>query len=76
MKKQIEDAEEIATLTQAKYRKAQAEAEEAEEKMHLTEQALFKLRSTELVSTELRDKLFLGVWRNHRLADLGKSSSF
>ena len=46
MKKQIEDAEEIATLTQAKYRKAQAEAEEAEEKMHLTEQALFKLRST------------------------------
>ena len=30
---------------------------------------------TELVSTELRDKLLLGVWRNHRLADLGKSSS-
>ena len=46
MKKQLEDAEEIATLTQAKYRKAQAEAEEAEEKMHLTEQALLKLRST------------------------------
>ena len=45
MKKQIEDAEEIATLTQAKFRKAQAEAEDAEEKVHLTEQALFKLRS-------------------------------
>ena len=35
----------------------------------------FDTYQTELVSTELRDKLLLGVWRNHRLADLGKSSS-
>merc|ERR1719361_1584026 len=43
-KRQIEEAEEIAALNLAKFRKAQAEAEEAEERAGLNEQAMSKLR--------------------------------
>jgi len=43
-KRQIEEAEEIAALNLAKYRKAQAEAEEAEERAGLTEHAMSKLK--------------------------------
>ncbi|ODM91980.1 Myosin heavy chain, muscle [Orchesella cincta] len=44
-KRQIEEAEEIAALNLAKYRKAQQELEEAEERTDLAEQALTKQRS-------------------------------
>ena len=37
-KKQIEEAEEIAAMNLAKFRKSQAELEEAEERADLTEQ--------------------------------------
>ena len=39
-KKQIEDAEEIAALNLAKFRKAQQELEETEERARLAENAL------------------------------------
>jgi len=44
-KRQIEEAEEIAALNLAKYRKAQQELEEAEERTELVEQALTKQRT-------------------------------
>ena len=44
-KKQIEEAEEIAAMNLAKFRKAQAELEEAEERADLTEQALAKFKA-------------------------------
>ena len=44
-KKQIEEAEEIAAMNLAKFRKAQAELEEAEERADLTEQALSKFKA-------------------------------
>jgi len=43
-KRQIEEAEEIAALNLAKFRKAQQELEEAEERSDLAEQALSKMR--------------------------------
>ena len=45
-KKQIEDAEEIAAVNLAKYRKAQQEFEEAEERSRLAEDSVAKLRSS------------------------------
>ncbi|XP_014282750.1 myosin heavy chain, muscle isoform X1 [Halyomorpha halys] len=44
-KRQIEEAEEIAALNLAKFRKAQQELEEAEERADLAEQAVTKLRT-------------------------------
>jgi myosin heavy chain 6/7 len=44
-KRQIEEAEEIAALNLAKFRKAQQELEEAEERSDLAEQALSKVRA-------------------------------
>jgi len=44
-KRQIEEAEEIAALNLAKFRKAQQELEEAEERSDLAEQALSKMRA-------------------------------
>ncbi len=44
-KKQIEEAEEIAAMNLAKFRKAQQECEEAEERADLSEQALAKFRA-------------------------------
>jgi hypothetical protein len=44
-KRQIEEAEEIAALNLAKFRKAQQELEEAEERADLAEQAFAKLRA-------------------------------
>ena len=44
-KKQIEDAEEIAALNLAKYRKAQQEMEEAEERVKLAEGQLTNART-------------------------------
>merc|ERR1711953_1618677 len=43
-KKQIEEAEEIAAINLAKYRKAQQELEEAEERSRLSEQTLTKYK--------------------------------
>ena len=43
-KKQIEDAEEIAALNLAKYRKAQQELEEAEERTKMAEMQLTSAR--------------------------------
>jgi hypothetical protein len=45
-KKQIEEAEEIAAINLAKYRKAQQELEEAEERSKLAEGNVSKLKST------------------------------
>lgn len=45
-KRQIEEAEEIAALNLAKFRKAQQELEEAEERADLAEQAIAKFRTT------------------------------
>ena len=44
-KRQIEEAEEIAALNLAKFRKAQQELEEAEERSELADQAVAKLRA-------------------------------
>ncbi|KAF4519750.1 hypothetical protein B566_EDAN010343 [Ephemera danica] len=44
-KRQIEEAEEIAALNLAKFRKAQQELEEAEERADLSEQAIAKFRA-------------------------------
>lgn len=44
-KRQIEEAEEIAALNLAKFRKAQQELEEAEERADLAEQAISKFRA-------------------------------
>lgn len=44
-KRQIEEAEEIAALNLAKFRKAQQELEEAEERADLAEQAVSKFRT-------------------------------
>ena len=49
-KKQVEDAEEIAALNLAKYRKAQSDVEEAEERANLSEQALSKVRAKSILS--------------------------
>merc|ERR1712098_86005 len=45
-KKQIEEAEEIAALNLAKYRKAQQELEETEERSRLADSAMNELRMT------------------------------
>ena len=44
-KKQIEEAEEIAALNLAKFRKVQSELEQAEERADLGEQVLAKFRA-------------------------------
>ncbi len=43
-KKQIEEAEEIAAINLAKYRKAQQELEEADERAKLAEEGIVKFR--------------------------------
>jgi len=47
-KKQVEDAEEIAALNLAKFKKAQSELEEADQRANLSEQALHKFRAKSL----------------------------
>ena len=49
-KQQVEDAEEIAALNLAKYRKAQNDVEEAEERANLSEQALSKFKAKSILS--------------------------
>ena len=49
-KKQVEDAEEIAALNLAKYKKAQSELEDAEERANLSEQALARVRAKSILS--------------------------
>ena len=49
-KQQAEDAEEIAVLNLAKYRKAQNAVEEAEERANLSEQALAKFKAKSIFS--------------------------
>jgi len=44
-KRQIEQAEEIAAMNLAKYRKSQQELEDAEERVNISEQAVAKLRA-------------------------------
>ena len=44
-KRQIEEAEEIAALNLAKFRKAQVDLEEAEERADLSDQALAKFKA-------------------------------
>ena len=44
-KLQVEDAEEIAALNLAKFRKSQSEVEEAEKRANIAEQAMGKLRA-------------------------------
>jgi len=51
-KTQVEDAEEIAALNLAKFRKAQGEAEEAEKRANLAEQAMGKLRARSVMRSE------------------------
>ena len=50
-KKQIEEAEEIAAINLAKYRKAQQELEEAEERSRLAEATATKYRQARGGST-------------------------
>ena len=45
-KRQIEEAEEIAAMNLAKFRKTQVDLEEGEERADLSEHALAKLRAT------------------------------
>ena len=45
-KKQIEEAEEIAAINLAKFRKAQQELEEAEQRTKLAEDNISKIRQT------------------------------
>ena len=45
-KKQIEDAEEIAALNLAKFRKAQQELEETEDRAKMAENTLYEVRMT------------------------------
>ena len=49
-KKQIEEAEEIAAINLAKFRKAQQDFEEAEERSKLCEVNIAKFRSTRAAS--------------------------
>ena len=51
-KVQIEDAEEIAALNLAKFRKAQTEVEEAEKRANLAEQAMGKLRARSVMRSD------------------------
>ena len=50
-KKQIEEAEEIAALNLAKYRQAQSQLGESEERADLNEQALAKYKAKERASS-------------------------
>ena len=59
-KKQIEEAEEIAAINLAKYRKAQQEFEEAEERSRLAENNVNKVRQAKegsLVSSNISKKI-------------------
>ena len=49
---QVEDAEEIAALNLAKFRRAQTEVEEAEQRANLAEQAMGKLRARSVMRSE------------------------
>lgn len=49
-KKQIEEAEEIAAINLAKYRKAQQEVEEAEERTKMAEDGMTKFRAGSVVN--------------------------
>ena len=51
-KVQVEDAEEIAALNLAKFRKAQTEVEEAEKRANLAEQAMGKLRARSFMRSD------------------------
>lgn len=48
----MEDAEEIAALNLAKFRKAQAEVEDAEKRANIAEQAMGKLRARSILRSE------------------------
>ena len=61
-KKQVEDAEEIAALNLAKFRKAQSEMEEADQRANLSEQALSKLRAKSIMSTSSGDMVRLVIF--------------
>ena len=50
-KKQIEEAEEIAALNLAKYRQAQGQLAESEERADLNEQALAKFKARDRASS-------------------------
>ena len=54
-KHQIEEAEEIAALNLAKFRKVQGDLEQAEEHADLSEQVLAKFRTRNRASSELRN---------------------
>lgn len=62
-KRQIEEAEEIAALNLAKFRKAQQELEEAEERADLAEQAIAKFRSKGRAGSAPRGSSPLVSWR-------------
>jgi hypothetical protein len=71
-KKQIEEAEEIAAINLAKYRKAQQDLEESEERSKLCEASLMKFRATRgpsmtpaPVSTKLIDFIFTKLQTLH-----------
>ena len=51
-KLQVEDAEEIAALNLAKFRRAQTEVEESEQRANLAEQAMGKLRARSAMRSE------------------------
>lgn len=51
-KLQVEDAEEIAALNLAKFRRAQTEVEESEQRANLAEQAMGKLRARSVMRSE------------------------
>lgn len=60
-KRQIEEAEEIAALNLAKYRKVQQELEDAEERADMSENALAKLRARNRSSASTSRALSPGV---------------
>ena len=60
-KHQVEDAEEIAALNLAKFRKAQTEVEEAEKRANLAEQAVGKLRAKSIMRSETPTPYTVGV---------------
>merc|ERR1711879_1028048 len=67
-KKQIEEAEEIAALNLAKFRQAQAQLGECEERADLNEQALAKYKAKACCITCTHVILILDVWNpNHTM---------
>ena len=52
-KQQVEDAEEIAALNLAKYKKSQNDVEEAEERATINQQALSKVKAKSIFSEKM-----------------------